>query len=192
MPHRKARSNRRPTMSETKTKIRWFSITQYDEEARWLEEMHSQGWKFIGVNMPCFYHFERCEPENYIYQLDYNKTGSRPDYIKLFGDCGWEYLTDCMGYSYFRKKASEANGQEDIFCDDESRLDMIRRIFGGRIIPLLIIFFGCIVTNLILSIFQRGIGHGFTIFWIVIGVLYLWLFGSFIAKYIKYKRRIRK
>ena len=179
-------------MSETKTKIRWFSITQYDEEARWLEEMHSQGWKFIGVNMPCFYHFERCEPENYIYQLDYNKAGSRPDYIKLFGDCGWEYLTDFMGYSYFRKKASEANGQEDIFCDDESRLDMIRRIFGGRIIPLLIIFFGCIVTNLILSIFQRGIGHGFTIFWIFIGGLYLWLFGSFIAKYIKYKRRIRK
>ena len=69
---------------------------------------------------------------------------------------------------------------------------MIRRIFSGRIIPLLIIFFGCIMTNLILSIFQRGIGHGFTIFWIVVGVLYMWLFASFIAKYIKYKRRIRK
>ena len=104
MPLRKAKSNRRQKMSETKTKLKWYSIVQYEEEARWLEKMHSQGWKFIGVNMPCFYHFERCEPEDYVYQLDYNKNSSNIEYKQLFEDCGWEYLTDCMGYSYFRKR----------------------------------------------------------------------------------------
>ncbi|MBP5752345.1 MAG: DUF2812 domain-containing protein [Treponema sp.] len=179
-------------MSETKTKLKWYSIVQYEEEARWLEKMHSQGWKFIGVNMPCFYHFERCEPEDYVYQLDYNKNSSNIEYKQLFEDCGWEYLTDCMGYSYFRKKASEANGHEDIFCDDESRLDMVRRIFRGRVIPLLIIFFACIGTNLPISIIQRGFNNTITIVWILLALLYLWIFGSFLGKYMSFKKRIRK
>lgn len=179
-------------MSETKTKLKWYSIVQYEEEARWLEKMHSQGWKFIGVNMPCFYHFERCEPEDYVYQLDYNKNSSNIEYKQLFEDCGWEYLTDCMGYSYFRKKASEANGHEDIFCDDESRLDMVRRIFRGRVIPLLIIFFACIGTNLPISIIQRGISSSITIMWILLALLYLWIFCSFLGKYMSFKKRIRK
>ena len=192
MPLRKAKSNRRQKMSETKTKLKWYSIVQYEEEARWLEKMHSQGWKFIGVNMPCFYHFERCEPEDYVYQLDYNKNSSNIEYKQLFEDCGWEYLTDCMGYSYFRKKASEANGHEDIFCDDESRLDMVRRIFRGRVIPLLIIFFACIGTNLPISIIQRGFNNTITIVWILLALLYLWIFGSFLGKYMSFKKRIRK
>ena len=179
-------------MGETKTKIRWYSITQYDEEARWLEKMHSQGWRLIGVNLPCFYHFERCEPEHYVYQLDYTKAGSSPDYIKLFEDCGWEYLTDCMGYSYFRKKAAETSGREDIFCDDESRLDMVRRIFHGRVIPLLMIFFGSILTNLLMSIRNRGLGSSITIMWILLAALYLWIFVSFLRKYVTFRRRIRK
>ena len=179
-------------MAGTKTKIRWFSITQYDKEARWLEKMHSEGWKFTGVNMPCFFHFEKCESESYTYQLDYSKDGSSPDYIKLFEDCGWEYITDCMGYSYFRKKTSEVTGHEDIFCDDESRLDMIKRIFRGRVIPLLVIFFCTIMTNLPLSIKKRGFNSSVTIMWIVLFLLYMWIFISFLAKYFSFKKKVRK
>lgn len=181
----------------TKTKINFFTITQYEEEAVWLRKMQNQGWKFIGVTMPFFYHFEKCEAQDYVYQLDYNKDGSNPEYVKMFEDCGWEYITDCMGYSYFRKPAtaltsSEADGTNEIFCDYESRLDMLRRIFRGRMIPLFIIFFGMIATQLPMSIIRRGLTNSVTIMWTVLAVLYLWIFASYTKKYISFKRRCHK
>ena len=48
----------------------------------------------------------------------------------MFADCGWEYLQDFAGYSYFRKPVAEMKGEEAIFCDDASRLEMMRRVFG--------------------------------------------------------------
>lgn len=37
----------------------------------------------------------------------------------------WKKEQDYCGYSYFRKPASKMSGEEAIFCDDASRLDMI-------------------------------------------------------------------
>lgn len=179
------------------TKLNFFTIIQYEEEAVWLRKMQKQGWKFSGVTMPFFYHFEKCEPQDFVYQLDYNKDGSNPEYVKMFEDCGWEYITDCMGYSYFRKPAealtsSEADGTNEIFCDYESRLDMLRRIFRGRMLPLFVIFFGTIATQLPMSIIRRGLSNSVTIMWIVLALLYLWIFASYTKKYISFKRRCHK
>ena len=33
-------------MSETKKELRWFSIMDYEKEARYLSRMHQKGWKF--------------------------------------------------------------------------------------------------------------------------------------------------
>ena len=61
--------------------------------------------------------------------------------IQRFRDCGWEYLQDLNGFSYFRKAKEAMNGQDEkIFCDEESRNDMIMRVYRGRIVPLIIIF----------------------------------------------------
>ena len=51
------------------------------------------------------YYFEKCVPQDVVYQLDYNKEGleHKDEYLKMFDDCGWEYLQDYAGYSYFRK-----------------------------------------------------------------------------------------
>ena len=40
------------------------------------------------------YHFKKCEPKDVIYQLDYNEdsVSQKEDYVRLFEDCGWEYL----------------------------------------------------------------------------------------------------
>lgn len=87
-------------------------------------------------NIPGLYTFERCEPEKIIYQLDYNKEGIKhqSEYVRMFEDCGWEYLTEFDGYNYFRKPADKMQQKEEIFCDDISRLDMMNRIFRGRVI----------------------------------------------------------
>ena len=66
----------------------------------------------------------------------------------MFTDCGWEYLFDVLGYSYFRKPQSQMEGEEKIFCDDQSRLEMLKRVIRGRIYPLIIIFLLIIIPQL--------------------------------------------
>jgi hypothetical protein len=111
-------------MSETKKELRWFSIMDYEKEARYLSRMHQKGWKFKRVTMPGIYTFEKCEPEKVIYQLDYNQEGmkNQMEYVKMFEDCGWEYLLEFAGYSYFRKPEAQMSREEEIFCDDEPDL----------------------------------------------------------------------
>ena len=48
------------------------------------------------------------------------------EYVRMFEDCGWEYLTEFDGYNYFRKPADKMQQKEEIFCDDISRLDMMK------------------------------------------------------------------
>ena len=50
------------------------------------------GWKFVHVSGIGCYYFEKCEPEDVVYQLDYNLEGisSMPEYVKMFQDLGWE------------------------------------------------------------------------------------------------------
>lgn len=138
-------------MAETMRKLRFFTIPQWEKEANWLRRMHRQGWKLTGIFGPCVYKFERCTPEDVVYQLDFNPDGveHKEEYVQMFYDCGWEYIQDMAGYSYFRKPVSEMNGtDETIFCDEDSRMDMMRRVWKGKVLPLLAIFF-CLLGTLV-------------------------------------------
>ena len=119
-------------MKEKKTEPRIFTIAEWEKEEKYLRKRHREGWKFVNVSLPGFYHFEKCTPEDVVYQLDYNEEGlkHKDEYVQMFNDCGWEYIQDFGGYSYFRKPVSEMQEEEEIFCDDESRLDMMRRVFA--------------------------------------------------------------
>lgn len=137
-------------MAETKIKLRFFTIPQWEKEADWLRSMHQQGWKLTGITGPCLYKFARCTPEDVMYQLDFNPEGveHKDEYVQMFHDCGWEYIQDMAGYSYFRKSVSEMNGtDESIFCDEDSRIDMMKRVWKGKVLPLLAIFF-CLLGTL--------------------------------------------
>mgnify|MGYP000198857379 FL=1 len=96
-----------------------------------------------------------------VYQLDYNSEGllHKSEYVQMFQDCGWEYVLDYVGYSYFRKPASAMQGEEAIFCDDDSRLEMMKRIFRGRLVPLLIAFCCLIIPQLIIQMQQEDPFH---------------------------------
>lgn len=100
------------------------------------------------------YHFKRCESKDVIYQLDYNPDSAKQkeEYIKMFSDCGWTYLQDYVGYSYFCKAASEMDGaEEETFSDNISRLEMIKHVFKQRMLPLLVYFFLVIIPQLLLQ-----------------------------------------
>ena len=58
-------------MSEKKKMLKFFSITQYEEEAEFLRLQHKNGWKLKKILFTGIYYFEKCQPEDVVYQLDY-------------------------------------------------------------------------------------------------------------------------
>ena len=109
----------------------------------------------------------------------------------MFRDCGWEYVQDYAGYSYFRKPSAEMTGNEEIFCDDSSRLEMMKRVFKGRLLPLVVIFSACLIPQFILSIVSYH-SYGLTAFLGGIIGVYLACFAAFGIKYAKYKKNAGK
>ena len=182
-------------MKDTKTEFRFFTVPEWKKEEEYLREQHKRGWEFVKVNSIGFYYFKKCEPKDVIYQLDYNPDSvtQKNEYVQMFRDCGWEYLQNYVGYSYFRKAASEMDGaEEEIFCDDASRLDMMKRVLRQRMTPLFCIFFLIIIPQIMIqSQIDMFINHIlFVIFCILFG-LYLGLFLVFGYQFWKYYRSVR-
>lgn len=174
---------------ETKKILKFFTIFEYEKEQEYLRKMHQSGWKFVKVSGFCVYHFEKCVPEDVIYQLDYNQDGiaHKDEYVKMFSDCGWEYLQDYVGYSYFRKAASETAGTEEIFCDDNSRLQMLERVFKGRALPLVVIFL-CILLPCVVSNWHNSEYIMAALLGVVTGI-YVLVFATFAYQYFALKNR---
>lgn len=161
-------------MSMTKTVFKWFDITMHEEEQEYLREMHRSGWKLQRVKW-AFYTFVRCEPEEVIYQLDYNRSiENKTEYLQMFLDCGWEYIQDMMGYSYFRKPVSEMHEEESIFCDHESRMAMWDRVFKGRVRVLLIMLCCVIIPQLVMQS-HNDTAAGSVLYGMFIGLLPVYL-----------------
>lgn len=133
---------------KTKTLYR-FTIADYKEEEQFLQEQHRQGWKLIKLYPPIGFVFEECEPEDYVYQLDFPqvKNQDTTNYLQLFEDCDWEYIGKCLNWYYFRKPEYY---EEDlsIFSDPTSKIEMIQRIVQTRMLPLLIILLCCLLPNI--------------------------------------------
>ena len=82
-----------------KKEFKYLTIFKYEEEQEYLRDMHKHGWKLVKISGIGIYHFEECEPEDVVYQLDYNLQ-KNDEYFQMFKDCGWEYLFDFAQYSY--------------------------------------------------------------------------------------------
>ncbi|MBQ3228990.1 MAG: DUF2812 domain-containing protein [Clostridia bacterium] len=168
--------------------FKYFSIFEYEKEEKYLREMHKSGWRFLKVTGLGVYHFEKCIPADVIYQLDYNQDSKehKDEYLQMFSDCGWEHIQEYAGYSYFRKPAAEMNGDEEIFSDNESKLQMMERVLKGRMLPLLIIFFCCLVPQFVINIFST---RNYAAAGVIAGVLLLYIavFTYAVVNYLKAK-----
>ena len=174
-------------------KTRIFTIADFREEGEWLTEMHRSGWKLISMTPPCFFTFERCEPEEVVYQLDFRnrRDGDSAEYRQMFRDCGWEYVYSCMSFHYFRKPISQMVGKEEIFSDNASRIDLLGRIWKWRMMPLFVIFFGCILPQIHQSITDRAPMDIFFWMFFVLLLLYLRLFLHVGVKFFRMKRSLK-
>ena len=134
---------------EKKIVYRIFTIADYDREALYFREMHAKGWKLRKVSYSILlfavkYTFEKCQPEQVPYQLDFYpmKTSEKTSYLQLFKDCGWEHITDFNGFSYFSKPYSEieSDTEFEIYNDAAGKLAMVKRILTMRMLPILLLF----------------------------------------------------
>ena len=180
-------------MRDRKISFRVFTVPEWKKEQEYLRKQHKRGWKFTKVNFGICYHFEKCEPEDVVYQLDYNQDGlaHKDEYVQMYEDCGWEYIMDFVGYSYFRKPVSQMNGKEEIFCDNDSKLEMMNRVYKGRILPLLISFFLIAIPQFMNNAFSLYNYKAATVFGLLI-IFFILVFTVCIVKYNKYKKRVGK
>lgn len=177
-------------MKTTKRTLKFFSVADWEAEENYLRKMHCEGWKFVSGGF--LYTFERCEPEDVIYQLDYNEDARKDGeaYRQLFADAGWEYVQEFGGYSYFRKPASEMKeNEEGIFCDDASRLEMVKRVWAGRMVPILIV-----LAIIVIPYVSTGlVGQSFVLtglYWLLF-LVYIYTVVRMCLKFFRLRRRFR-
>ncbi|HFU4371179.1 TPA: DUF2812 domain-containing protein [Streptococcus suis] len=117
---------------ETKIECKVFFITDFNQQAQYLSNMHKKGWKLIKISWSLFYHFEKCEPEDVVYQVDFkeSKNKDRESYLRMYEDYGWEFVTSCQNFVIFRKAA--VKGDLEIYGDRESRVEFVKTIFQKR------------------------------------------------------------
>lgn len=102
-----------------------------DKETEWLNEMSRQGYALTGFCMG-FYSFERCEPGEYVYQVDFTDGFFRvsSDYREFMAEAGVELVCLWGYWVILRKRASE--GAFELYTDVESSIEhytKIRRMF---------------------------------------------------------------
>lgn len=118
---------------KTKMEIRFFFLPNFEKEALYLAEQHRKGWKFIENRFGVLFIFEKCQPEEVVYQLDFKPSLQEEyDYVQFYEDYGWEYVGNCNHFSYFRKV--KADGELEIYSDRQSKLEMIDRILRRQLL----------------------------------------------------------
>ena len=181
-------------MMEKKIVYRIFTIADYEREALYFREMHAKGWKLREVSYSILlfavkYTFEKCQPEQVSYQLDFYpmEKSERASYLQLFKDCGWEHITDFNSFSYFRKAHSEVESaaEFEIYNDATNKLDMVNRILRLRLVPVLLLL--AIHIPLLFMLLDRS--NRFDLWkFLVVGLdIFLYLILLLIVAYISWK-----
>lgn len=84
-------------------------------------------------------------------------------------------------------------GEEEIFCDEGSRLDMIKRVFVGRYVPLLTILILLILPNLIQQFRSTDADAPvLRVLFLILLVIYAWVAVCFGYRYWKAQNRMEK
>lgn len=148
---------------KTKKELKLFLITDFEQEEAYLSAMHQKGWKFTGIQGSMVYCFEACEPADVVYKMDFkpNTEKDTESYRQLYQDYGWEYVTVCNNFYIFRK-SNVADGDLDIFSDENSKQAMIKQIFRRRFLLALAIYLVVFSIGWIFKLTQFTLGVAIT------------------------------
>ena len=181
-----------------KTVLRFFTLTDYEEEENWLREMARQGWKLHHMTIPVFYHFQAAEPEDVVYKIDFRQLRGEDEgaFLQMYRDYGWEYVQTVNDYCYFRKSAEEASdGDLEIFTEPADKLDMLKRILLAKYLPFLAIFLLIVIPNFFRSLSAVGVGGaGETVLllvWAILLALYVFICTRVALGFLRLKKKYR-
>ncbi len=93
-------------MKTRKIAIKWF--VDFDKEEKWINDMAKQGWAFWHTN-GVIYRFKKCEPGEFIYQLDFDerdKRGEVGDYVVFRTSCGDKFIHQWKRKIYWRRESA--------------------------------------------------------------------------------------
>ncbi len=137
---------------------RSFFAHQYEKEEEFLSKMAREGWHFVKLHRGFLskYEFEKGEPTDYIYQLDFvNPEEDTESYHQLFLDAGWEetYSWDGVynGKWYYFRRERTGSKEDRIFTDVESKYqlyDKLMKKYGFFFIVLLFLQVNALGTEM--------------------------------------------
>ena len=132
----------------TVRRCKWFWAWQDEKEEEWLRSMAQQGYHLVS-SLPAIYTFERGEPRDDVYRLDFIAPDTdQEEYLQLFADAGWEHVGVMSNWQYFRKPVVEGETDE-IYTDPASKAEKYRRLIGLLVIftPIYTVLFITMVTR---------------------------------------------
>ena len=125
-------------------KFKWFWPWQDQQEETWLQDWARAGLHLRSSDGFGFYTFEKSEPAETVYRLDYNylQKSEREQYLQLFEDAGWDYVGEMNSWHYFRKSLA-ANQRAEIFTDNESKVQKYKRFLSDMmfLVPIYVLPF---------------------------------------------------
>lgn len=183
-----------------KRTFKQFYLCDYDKEEQYCNDMHAKGWKLVPPSENDLFvtfggqRFEACEPENVVYKIGFNPVRKdRESYIQMFSDYGWEYCGTINDFYYFRKNAEGVSPEElDIFSDDESRLDMAKKVLRTKLPVLLILTVFVLIPHTLRLIFREDRNAFDWTLLVLYGVCWVMYVYVLIKTYLSYRRFRRK
>jgi hypothetical protein len=113
---------------QTTRTFRWFWAWQDRQQESWLESMSQEGWHLQSVGL-LTYTFERGEPQDYVYRLDYRSDKDLQEYLEFVQGAGWQYIGKMSGWRYFRLPV-EAGQTTELYTDPESKIAKYKRFIA--------------------------------------------------------------
>jgi len=94
--------------------------------------MSREGWHLREVGF-LRYAFERGEPQDWVYRLDFRTSRETSDYIEFVEGAGWQYIGKMSSWLYFRLPAG-AGQPAELYTDVEGKISKYQRIIGVLVI----------------------------------------------------------
>lgn len=125
-------------MKQLVWKIRWFWDDADHVIERWLGQMAREGLHLRRVScLRTVFIFERGQPAEVAYRIDFRLTRTDRHYLQLFQDAGWERVDEALGWQFWRAPAGSVRVGE-IFTDVESMARKYKQLIWLFAVPLLV------------------------------------------------------
>lgn len=112
--------------TNTVTVFKFFWADQDEAQEVWLRQMAAKGLHLKSLNILCRWTFERGEPADVAYRVDF-PASKDVHFNQLLLDAGWQHAAELTGWQYWRKPV-EAGVASEIFTDEASKVQKFKTV----------------------------------------------------------------